>query len=222
LKFVRTGIDPLDSILMGGFPVGSSTLLYGPSESGKTFISVNAACKLALLGYRTLYIDTDKKFDPKLIEQLYPSRCSKIFDKIIVVRPRDFLSLSHILLYLPEYVEDDIKLIVLDTVSTLYRLSREENAYFYFFEFAEKQIPVLISLGSLCEAAIVLTSQVEGFNGNIKPVAWSALEPYVKVVLRLERLSLDSRIRVATLEKYFDIKLNAKVFFEMEATPWVY
>jgi len=78
LKFVRTGIDPLDSILMGGFPVGSSTLLYGPSESGKTFISVNAACKLALLGYRTLYIDADKKFDPKLIEQLYPSKCSKI------------------------------------------------------------------------------------------------------------------------------------------------
>ncbi|MHA1722456.1 MAG: ATPase domain-containing protein [Candidatus Baldrarchaeia archaeon] len=222
MKFIRTGIDPLDSILMGGFPVGSSTLLYGPSESGKTFISVNAACKLALLGYRTLYIDADKKFDPKLIEQLYPTKCEKIFDKIIIVRPKDFLSLSHILLYLPEFIEDDIKLIVLDTVSTLYRLNRNENKHFYFFEFAEKQIPALISLGVLYEAAVVLASQVEGFNGDIKPVAWNALEPYVKVVLRLERLSLDSRVRVATLEKYFDIKLNAKVFFEMEVNPWVY
>lgn len=222
MKFIRTGIDPLDSILMGGFPVGSSTLLYGPSESGKTFISVNAACKLALLGYRTLYIDTDKKFDPKLIEQLYPTKNEKIFNKIIIVRPKDFLSLSHILLYLPEFIEDNIKLIVLDTVSTLYRLNKNGNRHFYFFEFAEKQIPALASLGVLYEVAVVLASQVEGVNGDIKPVAWNALEPYVKVVLKLERLSLDSRVRVATLEKYFDIKLNAKVLFEMEVNPWVY
>lgn len=206
---------------MGGFPINSSTLLYGPSESGKTFIAVNSACKLALLGYRTLYIDADKKFNPKLIEQLYPRKYEKIFEKIIIVRPNDFLSLSNILLYLPEYLSEDVKLIVLDTISTLYRLCREENMNFYFFEFSEKQIPSLVSLGVRHEVAVVLTSQVRDFNGDIKPVAWNVLEPYVKVVLRLERLSSDSRIRVATLEKYFDLKLNTKVFFEMEATTWV-
>lgn len=217
MKYISTGIDSLDSILMGGFPINSSTLLYGPSESGKTFIAVKSACRLALLGYHTLYIDADKKFDPKLIEQLYPRRYEKIFEKIIVVRPKDFLSLSNILLYLPEYLNEDVKLIVLDTISTLYRLCREENMDFYFFEFSEKQIPSLVSLGVRHEVTVVLTSQVKEFNGGIRPIAWNALEPYVKVVLRLERLNFDSRIRVATLEKYFDLKLNAKVFFVMEA-----
>lgn len=53
-----TGIEGLDSILGGGFPVGSMVLVTGVPGVGKTSLSLEFAIRGAAAGDRTLYITT--------------------------------------------------------------------------------------------------------------------------------------------------------------------
>ncbi len=53
-----TGIEGLDSILGGGFPVGSMVLVTGVPGVGKTSLSLEFAIRGASAGDRTLYITT--------------------------------------------------------------------------------------------------------------------------------------------------------------------
>ncbi len=55
-EHVPTGIDGLDKVLAGGLKRGSSTLIYGPPGSGKSWILLSIACKCTLNGEKVSYI----------------------------------------------------------------------------------------------------------------------------------------------------------------------
>jgi circadian clock protein KaiC len=56
LERVETGIPGLDEMISGGFWRGSTTLIAGPTGSGKTIIGLNFICKGATNGEPGLYI----------------------------------------------------------------------------------------------------------------------------------------------------------------------
>jgi len=64
-----TGIEGLDSILGGGFPVGSMVLVTGVPGVGKTSLSLEFAIRGAAMGERSLYITTIERPD-KLVSSV--------------------------------------------------------------------------------------------------------------------------------------------------------
>ena len=63
-KFISTGIHILDgllskSILKGGIPTNKITIIAGPKQTGKSFLSLNIARNAQLKGYNIVWIDTE-------------------------------------------------------------------------------------------------------------------------------------------------------------------
>jgi RecA/RadA recombinase len=62
--FISTGIHVLDgllskSILKGGIPNNKITIIAGPKQTGKSFISLNIARNAQKMGYNIIWIDTE-------------------------------------------------------------------------------------------------------------------------------------------------------------------
>jgi len=62
--FISTGIHVLDallskSILKGGIPNNKITIIAGPKQTGKSFISLNIARNAQKMGYNIVWIDTE-------------------------------------------------------------------------------------------------------------------------------------------------------------------
>jgi len=62
--FISTGIHTLDallskSILKGGIPNNKITIIAGPKQTGKSFISLNIARNAQKMGYNIVWIDTE-------------------------------------------------------------------------------------------------------------------------------------------------------------------
>lgn len=63
-NFISTGIHIVDgllskSILKGGIPANKITLIAGPKQTGKSFISLNIARNAQNMGYNVVWIDTE-------------------------------------------------------------------------------------------------------------------------------------------------------------------
>jgi len=63
-SFISTGIHIVDgllskSILNGGIPANKITLIAGPKQTGKSFISLNIARNAQKMGYNVVWIDTE-------------------------------------------------------------------------------------------------------------------------------------------------------------------
>lgn len=63
-SFISTGIHILDgllskSILKGGIPTNKITIIAGPKQTGKSFLSLNIARNAQLKGYNIVWIDTE-------------------------------------------------------------------------------------------------------------------------------------------------------------------
>ena len=63
-NFISTGIHVLDallskSILKGGIPNNKITIIAGPKQTGKSFISLNIARNAQKMGYNIVWIDTE-------------------------------------------------------------------------------------------------------------------------------------------------------------------
>jgi len=63
-NYISTGIHILDgllskSILKGGIPNNRITIIAGPKQTGKTFISLNIARNAQKMGYNIVWIDTE-------------------------------------------------------------------------------------------------------------------------------------------------------------------
>ena len=62
--FISTGIHIIDallskSILKGGIPNNKITIIAGPKQTGKSFISLNIARNAQKMGYNVVWIDTE-------------------------------------------------------------------------------------------------------------------------------------------------------------------
>lgn len=88
-NFISTGIYILDgllskSILKGGIPSNRITVIAGPKQTGKSFISLNIARNSQLKGYNIVWIDTEFSIEKSDFE-MYGIDTSDS-DKFILIR----------------------------------------------------------------------------------------------------------------------------------------
>jgi DNA repair protein RadB len=191
---------------MGGFSVGSLTLVYGEAETGKTTLAIQCASNCAKRGFKTMFVDSESTFSSRRLSQIAADDFDAVSERIILVRPNDFHEQGAVVGQLTDYLNKSFKLVVFDTVTSLYSLQIAEtpSKTFALNRELNRQLAVLAQTAKVQKIAVLLTSQVHTvFNevsSGVEPVGTRVLKFWSDTVLALKPAEDTKSIR-ATLEK---------------------
>jgi len=206
LQKIPTSCRTLDEFLKGGFQVGSVTLVFGEAETGKTTLAMQCAANCARFGFKTLFVDSDETFSARRLSQIAREQFKAIAEMIILVRPNDFREQAVIVDQLTDYVNKSFKLVVFDTVTSLYRLRISElpSKTFELNRELNRQLAVLAQMARTQKIALLLTGQVHSVLNeipvSIEPVATRVLKFWADTVVAMRLTENPQAIR-ATVEK---------------------
>lgn len=195
----------LDRLLEGGFPRGQLSLVYGEASSGKTTLSIQCAVSASMNHLKTLYVDSDQSFSHQRLLQIIGPGNKDACEDIIIFLPQSFAEQSRIVESLENYVTRRVGLVVLDTVTSLYRtaLGRAAGTYSLNREL-NRQLAYLVELAAEHSLTVLITGQVrstvDGLGWQIEPVARRTLFHWPKIILRL-RSTVKQKIKEARLER---------------------
>lgn len=123
---LRTGSPSLDNLLEGGFQEGKITELFGPSNSGKTQLAIQATVMAAARGWKSVYVDTESTFRPERMVEIAESRkmdADATLKRVFSIRAEDVEGQTRILRRMTEDPRvSDAKLVVVDTVTKNFSL----------------------------------------------------------------------------------------------------
>jgi DNA repair protein RadB len=216
---VKSGIKPIDSLLCGGFEKDVVTMIYGGAGSGKTNICMVAADEQAQMGSKTIYVDTEGGFSLDRLEQV-SKNFDKAMQKIIFLKPVDFKEQHKIINELGDNVVSSIGMIIIDTISMLYRLEiGKTNAVYEINKMLGKQIMSCSRLARKYKIPVVITNQIYSDverNGKNKFVGGDLLRYGSKCLIELIKPEEGAPgERIAVLRKHRSIKEDKKVKFRI-------
>lgn len=215
-----TGCSSLDKLLEGGLSTDGVTLVYGEAETGKTSLAIQCAVYCARKGYKTLFIDSDTTFSTQRLTQIAYRDFEKISPMIILMRPTTFKEQTRAMEYLDEYISKKFGLVVVDTITSLYRveLGGPEETFTLNREL-NRQVASLAEIAKTRKVAVLITSQVRSVfferHVSIEPVATRPLKFWSDIVLDLKHTG-QTRVMKAVLEKHPRRKRPASCYVTIE------
>jgi len=220
---VSTGCGSLDKLLGGGLLFGDVSLVYGEAETGKTCLAIQCAVNAARLSCKTIFIDSDGTFSPRRLSQIAYHDLDEVSPLITLVKPSDFQEQALVIDRLDEYLTPMVGLVVIDTVTSLYRteIGEEKEATFSLNRELGRQLACLAQVAKTRKMAMLLTSQVrnvfvEGIMGS-EPVATRVLRFWSDTVLNFKPMSHRSTLK-AVLEKHSKCKCPVNCYLSIEET----
>ena len=221
-KHVPTGCISLDKLLGGGFPAGAVSLIYGEAETGKTSLTVQCAVNCARRGIKSLFLDTDGTFSYERLSQIAEYDYKKISPLMIIMRPTTFQEQSDAIDHLEKVITNKFGLIVVDTVTSLYRVEFDETEEVYVTNRElNRQLAILTELAKTRGVAVLVVSQVRGvLSGDsieMRPVATRVLNYWSEVVLDMKQTGQTRVIKVLR-EKHPSIKGTGNVYIKIESS----
>jgi DNA repair protein RadB len=199
---IATGSLLLDEFIAQGYEKGIVTTIYGPAGSGKTNICMLALIRLTGQGKKIIYIDTESSFSIERLKQItkYPE---KVLENVVFLHPTSFPEQHKIIENIQKMVNKNVGLIVIDTISMLYRLEKSLHPEFRKTNAAlSKQIAVLIKCARENNLPIIITSQVySDFNNKdaVKMVGGDILRNGSRCLIELQQ---ENSKRCAILKKH--------------------
>ncbi len=195
-----TGMPFIDRLLEGGLHTGEVTTVFGEAATGKSTLAYQSLINVAKMELSTIYIDTEHKFNTRRIAQIDDK--TDISDFIAVFQPETFTQQIQYLKNLKDLLnERPFKLLIIDTISNLYRLELCS---------IEKKIALRRLLEQHlarihCETRryglfTLIISQVRSFKGKTTPIGEDCLYAYSRKVLELRKGLINSK-RFAILRK---------------------
>ncbi len=158
---VNTGSRCLDEILGGGFPLGCLSLIYGESGVGKTTLAMQCAVNYVKGGHSAIYVDPNKEFSLDRLSQISSGDLGSVAPSIMVFSPRTFQAQSEIIETLESFISLRTRLVIFDTISSLYRLElADRKQTFKLNRRLNRQLASLAEVAKEKEIAVLLTSQV--------------------------------------------------------------
>lgn len=219
---VPTGCDALDALLGGGFPVDGLTLVYGEAESGKTSLAIQGAVSCARTGYKSLFIDTEGTFTTNRLSQIASGDYENVAPRIMVITPGTFQEQARAIDALDKYMTKRIRLLVIDTVTALYRVELETpEITFSLNRELNRQIAFLTQVVKTHKVTALITSQVRtSFREErkaVEPVAMRVLKFWSDVVLNLRRTD-QNRVVTVLQEKHPTRRSPASCYVQIART----
>ena len=206
IKKILTGCGCIDSNIGGGISPESLVLIYGEPETGKTTLAMQCAVNCALQNHKTLFVDCDNTFSAKRLSQVASGKFEEIAELIILMRPNDFREQTAVIDRLSEYTAKNFGLVVIDTITSLYRLRVAEASgkAFGLNRELNRQIAILAQTAKIQKLPVVITSQVRGVfddsQVSVAPVATRVLKFWADTIIAMKPTE-SSQVINAVLEK---------------------
>jgi DNA repair protein RadB len=221
-SLIPTGCIALDKLLGGGFPAEGVSLVYGEAETGKTSLAVQCAVNCARRGIKSLFIDTDGTFSYERLSQIAEYDYEKISPLMIIMRPTTFQEQSRAIDQLEKVITNKFGLIIVDTVTSLYRVELDDPQETYAANRElNRQLAVLTQIVKTCGVAALIISQVRsvplGETIEMKPVATRVLNYWSDIVLDMKQTGQTRVIKVLR-EKHPKIKGTGFCYVKIEST----
>ncbi|MBU0461496.1 MAG: DNA repair and recombination protein RadB, partial [Nanoarchaeota archaeon] len=209
---LSTGIEVLDRLLNGGLEKDVITTIYGPAGSGKSNICLIAAANAAKeekpsqpQGNQVIYIDTEGGFSIERLKQITDNDLSAL-NNIVILQPTTFEEQKNVFMKLNGLISDRVKLIIVDTISMLYRLElgKSEDVYLINRELG-RQISHLTEITRKKHIPVMITNQVyANFDerDKVNMVGGDIIKYGSKCLIELQ---IAKGFRVASLRKHRSI-----------------
>jgi DNA repair protein RadB len=209
-------------MLEGGLTLGDVMLVYGEAETGKTSLAIQCAVNTARIGYKVIFVDSDGTFSPVRLSQIAYKDIDEVAPSITLVKPTTFQEQALAIDRLDEYLTKTVGLVVVDTVTSLYRIELgEPKRTFTLNRELGRQVACLAQIAKTRGVAVLISSQVRNvfLEGMVtmEPVATRVLKFWADVVLNLKHAG-QPRILKAVLEKYPKRKRRASCYFRIGET----
>jgi len=209
--------------LIDKYESGRLTMIYGNAASGKTTSCLLAAIACARTKGKIIFVDTENSFNSERLKQLYYGDVNEILDNIFLIQPKTFEEQYETILKLKKLCDNKrIKLVIVDTIGSLYRKILSENPKGINKQMAEQMANLVRIARDLNKVVLVtnqVSSKVDGTN-DIKMVGGKMMENLSKVIIKLKK---DDEKRYAKLIKYkyeeegkIHPNLNEKIEFKIK------
>jgi RecA/RadA recombinase len=192
--------------MAGGISPESVTLIYGEPETGKTTLAIQCAVNCAMQNYKTLFVDCDGTFSAERLSQVSSGKFDEIAELVILMRPQDFREQTAVIDRLSEYTAKDFGLVVIDTITSLYRVKVAESSgkAFGLNRELNRQLAILAQTTKTQKIPIIVTSQVKSvFNESyvgVAPVATRVLKFWADTIIAMKPTE-NAQIIKAVIEK---------------------
>lgn len=203
---ISAGSKILDNLLDGGYEKEVISTIYGPAGSGKTLFGLLCLISVVENGKKVIFMDTEGGFSVERMKQLSDDY-KRILENVIFLRPTSFLEQKEDFEKLKDIINDKIGLIIVDTVSMLYRLEMGKSDDVYEVNKAlGQQLGYLNEISRKKNIPVLITNQVyadfENQN-NVKIVGGDLLRYGSKCMIELKNGR--NGVRIATLRKHRSI-----------------
>jgi DNA repair protein RadB len=206
IKKILTGCSCIDSNMNGGISSESVTLIYGEPETGKSTLAMQCAVNCAMQGFKTLFVDCDNTFSAERLSQVASGKFEEIADHIILIKPADFREQTAVIDRISEYTVKNFGLVVIDTLTSLYRAKVAESSGKAFGPNRElnRQLAILAQTAKTQKMPMVITSQVRSVFDeayvSVAPVATRVLKFWADTIIAMRPTENAQTIK-AVLEK---------------------
>jgi len=206
LHQIPTDCKAIDKTLGGGIPVESVSLIYGEAETGKTTLAIQCAINCARQGYKTLFADCDGTFSARRLPQIAIRGFKDIAERIVLMKPDNFSEQAIVINQLTDYITKNFGLVVIDTITSLYRaeIAEHPEKTFELNRELNRQMACLAQIARTQKIVVLMTSQVRSvFNEtyvSIEPVATRVLKFWADTIIDMKPTE-NPQIIKAILEK---------------------
>lgn len=193
--------ESLDQLLGGGIEAGVITNVYGESGVGKSNICIQAAASQLKRGGKVAFVDTEGSFSSERYLQIYDDQDS--LERLTLLQPYTFQEQKQKIRQLPELAEkEDIRLIVFDSLVSLYRLQLNGDDVEEVNQELSSQLSLLSRVAREHKLPVLITAQVytQFDSGELQMVGRDVPRFWSKTIFLLKRVGEGERI--ATLEKH--------------------
>ncbi len=189
---LTTGAASLDFFLNGGYDSNIITTIYGPSGSGKTNLCLLAAVRVAESGKNVLFIDTEGGIAVERIKQI-SNDYEQVLARILFLNPVTFEEQKVAFSKLKALAGEDVGLIIVDSISMLYRLELSQAEEVYDVNSAlGKQIASLVEIARTKNIPVLITNQVYADfeqKDKVKMVGGDLLKYGSKCLIELQKFA---------------------------------
>jgi len=184
-----SGILKLDSLLGRGIQTGLTTHVYGEAGVGKTTFALTFVKSALDLGGRVVYINSEGSSPVERLEQIMQKEYKELANKITLLLPKNFDEQNTIIEDLELIIKDDTRLVVIDTLTRLYRTTLDDKRTNYAaHRELNRQMGFLKGLAKHKDVAVIVLNQVRAKmdepNG-IEPVASGIMDYWSNYVICL-------------------------------------
>ena len=216
---IPTGSRILDRLLEGGYEKDIITTIYGPAGSGKTLLCILCAIGVARQGKKVIYIDTEGGFSVERLQQIAKDY-KKVLDNILFLKPTNFEEQKKSFRILKDMINDKIGLIIVDTISMLYRveIGKSNNIYEVNRELGE-QLSYLSQISRKKSIPVVIANQVYANfeeKDKVNMVGGDLLKYSSKALIELKITQQGNRNLILT--KHRSIPEKKEIYFKIVET----